>query len=100
MEGLRGLRAPLIWGARLGSASWGVSHGRWTVRLCRAWFSFVLQPRVSYPTPFLRYLIFYITDPNHKSRYPKKGVGYEPLGMAGELRLWHMGVSDLILGSL
>ena len=21
-----------------------------------------------------------ITDPNHKTRYPKKGVGYEPLG--------------------
>ena len=22
-----------------------------------------------------------ITDPNHKTRYPKKGVGYEPLGI-------------------
>ena len=25
-------------------------------------------------------LFFKITDPNHKTRYPKKGVGYEPLG--------------------
>ena len=22
-----------------------------------------------------------IKDPKHKTRYPKKGVGYEPLGM-------------------
>ena len=22
-----------------------------------------------------------LTDPNHKTTYPKKGVGYEPLGM-------------------
>ena len=34
----------------------------------------------SYPSPFFVYLLFYITDPNHKTRYPKKGVGYEPLG--------------------
>ena len=32
-------------------------------------------PRGSYPTPFLGRLLFKITD-----RYPKKGVGYEPLG--------------------
>ena len=28
---------------------------------------------------FLGCLLFKITDPNHKTRYPKKGVGYEPL---------------------
>ena len=38
-------------------------------------------PRGSYPTPFLGRLLFKITDPNHKTRYPKKGVGYEPLGI-------------------
>ena len=38
------------------------------------------MPRGSYPTPFLGRLLFKITDPNHKTRYPKKGVGYEPLG--------------------
>ena len=37
-------------------------------------------PRGPYPTPFLGYLFFKITDPNHKTKYPKKGVGYEPLG--------------------
>ena len=31
---------------------------------------------------FLGRLLFEITDPNHKTRYPKKGVGYEPLGRA------------------
>ena len=37
-------------------------------------------PGGSYPTPFLGRLLFKIIDPNHKTRYPKKGVGYEPLG--------------------
>ena len=37
-------------------------------------------PRGSYPTPFLGHLLLKITDPNHKTRYPKKGLGYEPLG--------------------
>ena len=37
-------------------------------------------PRGSYPTPFLGRLLFKITDPSHKTRYPKKGVGYELLG--------------------
>ena len=37
-------------------------------------------PRGSYPTPFLKRLLFKITDPKHKTRYPKKGLGYEPLG--------------------
>ena len=37
-------------------------------------------PRGSYPTPLLGRLRFKITDPNHKTRYPKKGVRYEPLG--------------------
>ena len=32
--------------------------------------------------PFLGRLRFKITDPDHKTRYPKKGVGYEP-GMVG-----------------
>ena len=36
-------------------------------------------PVGSYPTPFLGYLLFYTTNPNHKTRYPRKGVGYEPL---------------------
>ena len=38
------------------------------------------SPRGSYPTPFLGRLLFKIAGPNHKTRYPKKGVGYEPLG--------------------
>ena len=32
-------------------------------------------PRDSCPTPFLERLLFKITDPNHKTRHPKKGVG-------------------------
>ena len=35
----------------------------------------------SYPTFFLGFLLFYITDPSHKTRYPKQGVGYETLGL-------------------
>ena len=42
-----------------------------------------LVPIGSYSTPFLGRLLFKITDPNHKTRYPKKGVGYEPLGNIG-----------------
>ena len=42
--------------------------------------AFVQLPVGSYPTPFLGYLLFYTTDPNHKTMYPKKGLGYEPLG--------------------
>ena len=41
----------------------------------------------SYPTSFLGRLLFKITDPNHKTRYPKKGVGYEPLGRIQDQRL-------------
>ena len=37
-------------------------------------------PVGSYPTPCLRYLLFYTTDPNHRTRHPNTGVGYEPLG--------------------
>ena len=44
-------------------------------------------PIGSYPTPFLRYLLFYIGDPNHKTRYPQKGVGYVPLGRVQDLEL-------------
>ena len=41
----------------------------------------VTVPIGSYPTPFfLRYLLFYIGDHNHKTWYPKKGVGYDPPG--------------------
>ena len=29
--------------------------------------------------------LIYRPDPNHKARYPIKGVGYEPLGRAGVL---------------
>ena len=43
-------------------------------------FSAFSGPRGSYPTPFFGRLLFKITDPNHKTRYPKKGIGYEPLG--------------------
>ena len=53
--------------------------GHWSVRV-----SVVLRtslPRGSYPTPLLGRLLFKITGPNHKTRYPKKGVGYEPLGI-------------------
>ena len=39
-----------------------------------------IGPRGSYPTPLFGRLLFKITDPDHKTRYPKKGVGYEPLG--------------------
>ena len=47
-------------------------------------------PVASYPAPFGGYLLFYITDPNHKTRYPKKGVGYEPLGTLQYLLLPHV----------
>ena len=43
-------------------------------------------PGGSYPTPFLGRLLFKISDPKHKTRYPKTGVGYEPLG-----RMWVYG---------
>ena len=50
-------------------------------RCCMLSLSTIL-PVGSYPTPFLGYLLFYIADPDHKIRirYPRKGVGYEPLG--------------------
>ena len=35
---------------------------------------FLSLPVGSYPTPFLGYLLFYIGDPNQKTRYPKQGV--------------------------
>ena len=38
------------------------------------------MPVGSYPTAFLGYLFFYIAHPNHKIRYPRKWVGYKPLG--------------------
>ena len=39
-------------------------------------------PRGSYPTPFLGYLVLWLGSVILKSRRPKKGVGYEPLGRA------------------
>ena len=56
---------------------------RYTKRECTTLF----VPRGSYPTPFLERLLFKIADPNHKTRYPKNGVGYEPLGRAS-LKFW------------
>ena len=55
-------------------------------------------PVGSYPSPFLGYLLFYITDPNHKTRYPKKGVGYEPPGTVETLNFGNYGIF-LIMGS-
>ena len=37
-------------------------------------------PRGSYPTPFLGYLVLWLGSPILKSRYLKKGVGYDPIG--------------------
>ena len=52
------------------------------LQVARPSLSLVAVPRGSYPTPFLGRLLFKITDPNQKTRRPKKGVGYEPLGIA------------------
>ena len=38
------------------------------------------------PYPFLRYLLLKIRDPNHKTRYLKEGVGYDPLGTTEDFR--------------
>ena len=38
-------------------------------------------PRGSYPTPFLGYLVLRLGSVILKSRRPKTGVGYEPLGI-------------------
>ena len=38
-------------------------------------------PRGSYPTPFLGYLVLCLGSVILKSRHPKQGVGYEPLGV-------------------
>ena len=60
-------------------------------------------PRGSYPTPFLGYHFFYIPDPNHKARYPKKGVGYDPLSTVrtrdnrGDLACCRGALADLSL---
>ena len=40
-------------------------------------------PRGSYPTPLLGYLFLWFGSVILKSRRPKKGVGYEPLGTIG-----------------
>ena len=34
------------------------------------------------PYPFLGYLCLYLADPNHRTWYPRKGVGYKPRGRA------------------
>ena len=49
--------------------------------LWRLWASISRDPCVKSPTCRL----IYRPDPNHKARYPIKGVGYEPLGRAGVL---------------
>ena len=41
-------------------------------------------PRGSYPTPFLGYLVLWLGSVILKSRRPKKGGGYEPLGRVYE----------------
>ena len=43
-------------------------YGYWAFRS-----SGLFLPRGSYPTPFLGCLLYKIADPNHKTRYPKKG---------------------------
>ena len=50
---------------------------------CDMWLGFKVHSYLEAHTLplFLGRLLFKITDPNHKTRYPKKGVGYEPLGM-------------------
>ena len=40
---------------------------------------------------FLGRLLFKITDPNPKTRYPKKGLGYEPLGRT-LIKSWGHGI--------
>ena len=40
-------------------------------------------PRGSYPILFLGYLALWLGSVILKSRHPKKGVGYEPLGTVG-----------------
>ena len=44
-------------------------------------------PRGSYPTPFLGYLVLWLGSVILKSRRPKKGVGYEPLGTVNPIKL-------------
>ena len=41
----------------------------------------ITLPRGSYPTPFLGYLVLWLGSVIFKSRHPKKGAGYEPLGI-------------------
>ena len=49
---------------------------------CKVWYRpSCIVPRGSYPTPFLGYLVFWLGSVIRKSRRPKKGVGYEPLGI-------------------
>ena len=47
-----------------------------------SWWHYWKVPRGSYPTPFLGYLVLWLGSVILKSRRPKKGVGYEPLGIA------------------
>ena len=48
--------------------------------LCFRVRGFGSLPRGSYPTPVLGYLVLWLGSVLLKSRRPKKGVGYEPLG--------------------
>ena len=55
------------------------------IRKCREKPDYSL-PRGSYPTPFLGYLVLWLGSVILKSRRPKKGVGYEPIGRSPEVR--------------
>ena len=56
-------------------------------------FSFDLWmiPRGLYPTPFLGYLVLWLGSPIWKSRYLKKRVRYDPIGMQLGFRVWGLG---------
>ena len=52
--------------------------GRFKLGQVKKYSDWTISPVGPYPTPFLGFLLFYLTDPNHKTRYPKTGVGYKP----------------------
>ena len=63
----------VVWGSKVSGLGFRVFDG---------------LPVGSYHTSFLGYLLFYTPDPNRKARYPKKGVGYEPLGRVDFRSSW------------
>ena len=54
-------------------------------------------PRGSYPTPFLGYLVLWLGSVILKSRRPKNGVRYEPLGRV-EGKVWAPWVQSVASG--